>query len=92
MLPKSNKPVWNKYSRENFVIMIPGQPQEEVSNVAPGQPPIPFHNALIDLGRNGACIVGYADTRTAVQDPDARRSSGSRDWGASQKGDIDRDQ
>ena len=62
MLPKSNKAVWNKYSRENFVIMIPGQPEEEVSNVAPeGQPPIPFHNALIDLGRNGACVVGYAD-------------------------------
>ena len=62
MLPKSNKPVWSKYSDGSFVIEMPGNLKEEVVNVAPeGHAPIPFHNTLADLGRNGACVVGYAD-------------------------------
>lgn len=62
MLPKNDKPVWTKYSDGSYVIEMPGNLKEEVVNVAPvGHPPIPFHNTLADLGRNGACIVGYGD-------------------------------
>jgi len=62
MLPKSNKPVWTKYSDGSYVIEMPGTLVEEEVNVAPeSHAPIPFHNTLADLGRNGACIVGYGD-------------------------------
>jgi len=62
MFPKSNKPVWSKYRDRGYVIEMPGDLTEENVNFGEeGHLPIPFHNTVADLGRNGACTVGYAD-------------------------------